>query len=228
MLGQVPVRAREADAEVGGHRPRRPHLGAGDHPGVAVAGGASEHTGEVRAGSGLGEQLHPKLLAAQDLRYPVPLLLFAPVCQEGGSDDAHRHPAGDASRHGHGVAARLLTPDLLMGRGQPPPPVLLGDQDADIAGVIDLALHGSIGGEPLGGDVALRPQCRTGFTARQVGGQPLAHRLAIGDQVVRAVARRVVVAHLAVLVHSPWIAHTRSRCHPGSPYIRLFDRALRM
>ena len=53
--------AGEDEAPVGHVRQRRPHLLAGDHPLVAVAGGRGGHRGQVRTGARLGVALAPEL-----------------------------------------------------------------------------------------------------------------------------------------------------------------------
>ena len=63
-LGDVPVGAGEAHRVRGRHRRGAPDLRAVHHPLVAVALGACQAPGEVGAAGGLGEELHPLLLAS--------------------------------------------------------------------------------------------------------------------------------------------------------------------
>ena len=103
VLGHVPVRAQQTQAVVGEPRARRPDLGAVHDPLVAVAHRGRQRAGHVRATTGLGQELHPDLLALEDRR-DVPLLLLL-----GAELEQHRR-AGHERRHledpGDGVARR--------------------------------------------------------------------------------------------------------------------------
>src|SRR5207249_11960864 len=63
VLGLVPVRASEQQAQLRVMRARVPHLLSTDDPLVTVSLGARRETGQVRAAARLAEQLTPHVLA---------------------------------------------------------------------------------------------------------------------------------------------------------------------
>ncbi len=63
VLGHVGIGAGQADGVVGVVAARGPDLGAVEAPGVAVALGPGEQTGQVGAAARLGEELAPDVVA---------------------------------------------------------------------------------------------------------------------------------------------------------------------
>src|SRR5581483_3357039 len=130
VLRRVGVRAREQDHVLGDVRAGGPDLLAVDDVVVAVLDGPRLHGGEVGAGAGFGEALAPDVVALDDAREVLLLLLLGAVEDDGRAGpagaDAEVAPAWRAGeRHllredellhdGHAGAAVLLRP----GRGDP-------------------------------------------------------------------------------------------------------------
>src|SRR5262249_52610640 len=88
---------------------------------------------EVGAGAGFRETLAPDILAGQDARQEMPLLLFGSPFDEDGSGHADAGVSGQDRRSG--AEAFLVVDDLLHERGAAPT-VLLGPRDADPAGLV--------------------------------------------------------------------------------------------
>ena len=122
-LGARRVGPGEAGGEVAVLRTRGPHLLSVDDELAAIETGARLHAREVRAGSGLAEELAPDVLAAQqrwDQRF---LLLLAGVHQEGGT----AHPEPDLESAGWDLEGLgLAVEDALEPAGQPAPPNSVG------------------------------------------------------------------------------------------------------
>ena len=83
VLGGRGIGAGEQDPPPGDVRIARPHLLPVDHPVVAVALGPRRERGQVGAGAGLGEQLAPELLPAEQRPEPAVLLLLGAGVHEG-------------------------------------------------------------------------------------------------------------------------------------------------
>ena len=114
-LGDVPVGPGQAQSPVGPPGARGPHLGAVQHPLVAVAHGRGEGAGDVGAAARLGEELHPELLALQDGGEVAQLLLLGAELEDDGGarrERRHLHPQGVL------VADELLVEHLLVRRRQ--------------------------------------------------------------------------------------------------------------
>ena len=80
MLGDVGIGAGQQDPHIGVVRTRAPHLLTVDDPLVPVAIGSGRQAGEIRARTGLAEQLAPDLLSPQHGRkVPGPLSVGAVV-----------------------------------------------------------------------------------------------------------------------------------------------------
>src|SRR6266540_6392851 len=85
-LGHIGVGASEQHGEVGAVRPRRPHLLPVHDPLVAVAHRTRREGSQIRARTGLAEQLAPLLLVADDRRQEAAALLLGAVrVQRGGA-----------------------------------------------------------------------------------------------------------------------------------------------
>ena len=99
VLRHVGVGAGEHEDPVGEVAGRRPDLLAVDHPLVAVERGPAAEVAEVGAGVGLGVALAPDVLAAEDAREEVALLLLGAPLEERVADhlDAE-HVVGAAGR----------------------------------------------------------------------------------------------------------------------------------
>ena len=85
-FGDVGVGAGEHEDPVGEVAGRRPDLLAVDHPLVAVEHGPAAEVAEVGAGVGLGVALAPEVLAAEDPREEVALLLLGAPLQQRVAD----------------------------------------------------------------------------------------------------------------------------------------------
>ena len=111
VLGDVPVGAGQAHGVVGVVRRRAPDLRAVQDEDVAVAVGAGEAAGQVGAAAGLGEELHPQLLALQDRGEVARFCSWVPKSTRVAAEDAQR---GHVEREGHVVRARLLGEGALV------------------------------------------------------------------------------------------------------------------
>ena len=138
VLGDVPVGAGQAQGVVGPERARAPDLRAVQHEDVAVAGGPGDQAGQVGPAGGLGEELHPELLAGQDLGDVALLLLLGAEVEQGGGEDGERRGVEDDR---HLVGERLRGEGLLVGPAQALAPVLDREAHAGEAPVEQRALE---------------------------------------------------------------------------------------
>ena len=83
VLGGRRIGAGQQDPPLGDVRVARPHLLPVDDPVVAVTLGPGGERGQVRAGAGLGEQLAPEVLPAEQRPEPAVLLLLGAGVHEG-------------------------------------------------------------------------------------------------------------------------------------------------
>jgi hypothetical protein len=105
VLGHIPVGAGEAHRVVARERGRTPDFGAVQPELVAVAIRSGETASQIGPARGLGQELHPQLLATQDRRQVARLLFVrAELDQRGGEDAERRH----VERERHVVGRRLL------------------------------------------------------------------------------------------------------------------------
>ncbi len=79
VLGDTGIGSGDAEPPIGAVGERGPDLLAGEHPFLAVTNRPGPQPGEVGAGVGLGEQLTPHLVAAQQGWQKPVALLVAPV-----------------------------------------------------------------------------------------------------------------------------------------------------
>src|SRR5690606_38202773 len=148
-----------------------PHLLAVDDPAVAVAFGPGLQGGHVAARAGLGEELAPDLLAAQQRPdEPLALGVGAPVHDRGaGHAQADGEDVGGQGEvAGRGVERALL----LLGQALAAPP--LGPGDAGVSGVVETG-HEVLGhgdrvaaGLLARGDVPLQPLPGGALVVRKV------------------------------------------------------------
>ena len=83
-LGRLPVGAGQAHGVVGAERSCTPYLRTVEHEDVPVPGGPGHQAGQVGTAAGLGQELHPQLLAAEDGRDMSALLLLGAEVEQGG------------------------------------------------------------------------------------------------------------------------------------------------
>ena len=115
-LRHIGIGSDEEDPPLGPRHRRRPHLLAGDHELVAVADRTGAEGGEIRSGTGLGEQLAPQLVAPQHRGQETGLLLGRPVAQQGRAHHAEGDDEGTARHPERGL---LLVEDRLEDRRVP-------------------------------------------------------------------------------------------------------------
>ena len=138
MLGRLPVGPGQAQRPVGGVRAGAPDLRAVEDEDVAVARGPGGHAGQVGPAARLGQELHHDLVAADDGRQVLALLLLGAHVEHGRPADRER---GDVEDQRHLVAGALLVEGLLMGPGQTQAAVLPRKADAGEAAVVEQALQ---------------------------------------------------------------------------------------
>ena len=212
MLGHIPVRARKAHCEVARERRRTPDLRSVKDPQVAVTVGPRNATGQVGATARLGEELHPKLLAAED-GGQVPELLFvaAEVDKCGAEDREGRH----VERERHVVGQRLLGEGALMLRAETEPAVARREADAGESAIPQNSLQRPLDvATPVVGAVV-----NVAGEPGQVVGEPSPRPQPEG------LDRFGVVAHRGAPI--PRSTAIRSRCSSGVPYRARFTVARR-
>ena len=123
VLGHFPVGAGQHEGVVGPLGERAPNLGPVDDELIAVPVGPSQGTGHVGAAAGLGNELHPQLVAP-DPRRDVALFLLL------GAELQYDRPAdrqgGNAEQDGHVEVHAHVVDDLLVGGSKALASVLLG------------------------------------------------------------------------------------------------------
>ena len=118
------ARLRPDDRDVGHRAVRDPHLGAVEHPVVAVLYGTGEHPARVRAEVGLREAEASDELATGQLGQPLEALLLGAELEDRVHDECTLH---GAERPDPGVAALELLHDEPIGNVvQARAPVLFG------------------------------------------------------------------------------------------------------
>ena len=146
VFGLVGIGAGDQDPVLRMVGPARPDLRTVDDVLVAVADGAARQRGEVGAGIGLGEQLAPHVLTAEDRRQEAFVLLAG-----AGEEDRRRRPA-DADRVGRPADARLaelVVDDQLLDRIGAQAP-RRGPVRHDVAGLGELpSRRRRVGREPV-------------------------------------------------------------------------------
>ena len=182
MLGGVCVGPGDQHALLGQVASGGPHLLTGDHPLVAVTLGSGLQTGQVGAGTRLGEQLAPGHRAVEDLRN-VPVDLFGGAMHCDGRGGQHQaqpdgwsdHPSlGQAGRHGgHQVPA--VAPPTGLGRHGRRGPTSLGQ-----------ALP-PVGHREVGVPVCVQPSIQLG---PYVSGSEIAHDRSLAWAPVRRLSRQ--------------------------------------
>ena len=137
---------------------------------VTVAIRSGETASQIGPARGLGQELHPQLLATQDRRQVARLLFVrAELDQRGGEDAERRH----VERERHVVGRRLLRERALILDGQAEPAVLDREADPGEAALPELRLQAAL-------DVAalVAAVVPAGADRRHVGGEPRACPLA--------------------------------------------------
>ena len=143
VLRRVPVGARQAQPVVGLRRARAPHLRAVEDVAVAVAREPRERAGHVGSATGLGQELHPLLVAAQHAREVAQLQHLGAVVEQRRGHHADRHHV--ARRHAPPHLLGGVEEHLLVLEREPGTAVLLRERDARESGVEDLLLQLVIG-----------------------------------------------------------------------------------
>src|SRR6266567_8173033 len=141
MLRHVRIGAREQHSEIRQVRLTGPHLLAVDDVVLAVLEtlpvGFGAQTSQVRSGVGLGIQLAPDLVGAENLWDVATLLFLSAVHDKRRSDEADAQ-AVDAARHTH--ARHFFADDRLFYGPRCLTAVFLGPAHADKAGFVELAM----------------------------------------------------------------------------------------
>ena len=114
LLLRLLVGAHEEKDPVGVHRQRGPDLLPVHHPVVAVQHRLGAQAGEIGTGVRLGIALAPDVLAGEDLRQVVVLLLLGAVVDQQRAQHRHAH----AVDRGAAVPLLLLQHDELLARRQ--------------------------------------------------------------------------------------------------------------
>ncbi len=168
VLGHIPVSAGQTQPVVGGKGTGAPRLCAVDHPAIALAVGAGEHTGQVRSPAGFTQQLHQHLVAAQRRRDVLLLLLLAAGVEQRRATDRERRRVEDQR---HLVISAFLVERLLILVIQTQPTVFAGKADTGETAVVEplLQFPGSL---PRALVVAMRGRRGGRVDARHVLGQP--------------------------------------------------------
>ena len=136
MLGRVGIGAGEREDVVGEVPGRRPDLLAVEDPLVAVELRLEGEAAEVGAGVGLRVALAPRVLAGQDARQVVLLLLLGAPHQQRVAEHLDAEAVVGAA-HRHAGLGELLGEDDLLERGQPGTAVLHRPAGREVAGLVE-------------------------------------------------------------------------------------------
>jgi hypothetical protein len=175
LLLRLLVGAYQEKDPVGVHRQRGPDLLAVDHPMVALQHRLGAQRGEVGAGVGLAVALAPDVLARQDLRQEILLLLRAAEFDQQRADHGHAHVV----QPGAAVALLFFQEDQLLGRGDPHAAELLRPVRREPALLSQLHVPGLV-------VLEVQPRRRIADLRRIIGLDPLAHmdtELIVGEGV---------------------------------------------